>query len=222
MTLDKRPETIQTMFNIISEKYDFMNNVISFGFQNFVKTDSIKMLNIKPHENILDLCCGTGDLTKIIKNYYPTAFVTGVDFSDKMIEIAKNKVLNAKFIQADATNLPFPDNTFDAVTMGFGLRNIQNAEKAIEEIYRVLRPNGRFLHLDFGEKNFLSKIYDKTILSIIGLFTDNTFAYKYLINSKKTFLTPSDLIKDFEKKGFELITRKDYIFKVISCQMLKK
>lgn len=187
MTLDKRPETIQTMFNMISEKYDFMNNVISFGFQNFVKTDSIKMLNIKPHENILDLCCGTGDLTKIIKNYYPKAFVTGLDFSDKMIEIAKNKVLNAKFIQADATNLPFPDNTFDAVTMGFGLRNIQNAEKAIEEIYRVLRPNGRFLHLDFGEKNFLSKIYDKTILSIIGLFTDNTFAYKYLINSKKTF-----------------------------------
>jgi demethylmenaquinone methyltransferase/2-methoxy-6-polyprenyl-1,4-benzoquinol methylase len=222
MTLDKRPETIQTMFNMISEKYDFMNNVISFGFQNFVKTDSIKMLNIKPHENILDLCCGTGDLTKIIKNYYPTAFVTGVDFSDKMIEIAKNKVLNAKFIQADATNLPFPDNTFDAVTMGFGLRNIQNAEKAIEEIYRVLRPNGRFLHLDFGEKNFLSKIYDKTILSIIGLFTDNTFAYKYLINSKKTFLTPNDLIKDFEKKGFELIMRKDYIFKVISCQILKK
>lgn len=204
MTLDKRPETIQTMFNMISEKYDFMNNVISFGFQNFVKTDSIKMLNIKPHENILDLCCGTGDLTKIIKNYYPKAFVTGLDFSDKMIEIAKNKVLNAKFIQADATNLPFPDNTFDAVTMGFGLRNIQNAEKAIEEIYRVLRPNGRFLHLDFGEKNFLSKIYDKTILSIIGLFTDNTFAYKYLINSKKTFLTPNDLIKDFEKKDLNL------------------
>lgn len=222
MTLDKTPETIQTMFNMISEKYDFMNNIISFGMQYFIKKNCIKQLVINLNSNVLDLCCGTGDLAKLLKRYNPNSSVTGMDFSVKMIEIAKNRIEGVRFLQGDATNLPYADNTFDAVTMGFGLRNIQNAEKTIEEVYRVLKPNGKFLHLDFGEKNVLSSIYDKVIMFIVRIFSNDIFAYKYLIDSKKMFPIPEELIKIFEKRGLKLLKRKDYLFKTISCQIYEK
>lgn len=219
MTLDKTPATIQTMFNIISKKYDFINNIISFGTQKFIKKICVKNLKILPDYKILDLCCGTGDIANLIKQEQPKCDVIGLDFSEKMLEIAKNKVSGVKFIQGDATDLPFDDNFFDIVTMAFGLRNIQNTQKAIFEIQRVLKPNGQFLHLDFGEKNIINSLYDKTILSFIKLFTDDIFAYRYLIESKKTFLEPDGLIKNFKKNGFKLIKRKDYLFKTISCQI---
>ena len=220
MTLDKSPQKIQKMFNTIASKYDFINNIMSLGTHKIIKSDCIKKSNIKPDYKVLDLCCGTGDLTSIIKKY--TQNVTGIDFSDKMLEIARKKVKNTEFFQGDATALPFPDNTFDIVTIGFGLRNIQNPEKAVEEIYRVLKPNGLFMHLDFGEKNILSRIFDKTIPIFIKIFGQNIDAYSYLIKSKQEFLTPNELIKDFESKGFVLKSCYSYMFSVISCQIMRK
>lgn len=222
MTTDKNPTIIKEMFNKISLKYDQINNIMSFGTHKYIKYDCVKNLEIKPHDNILDLCCGTGDITGIIKKIYPNCCIIGVDFSENMIKIAESKNKNIRFFQGDATNLPYGDNSFDIVTMSFGLRNIQNAEKAIEEIYRILKPNGQFLHLDFGEKNFLSKIYDKLTPFLVRFFTNNTLPYSYLIQSKQEFLTPKDLIKDFENKGFRFHKRKDYLFGVISSQIMKK
>lgn len=222
MSLDKTPEKIHTMFNMISDKYDLINNIMSFGFQWVIKQSCIKLLKITPHSNVLDLCTGTGDLARIIKKQQPKAIITGIDFSEKMLEIAKDKGENINYLQGDAIDLPFLDNEFDFITMGFGLRNIQNAEKAVEEIYRVLKPKGKFLHLDFGAKNFFSKIFDTMVPILIKPFSDNTFAYNYLIKSKQEFLSPEDLIKDFESKGFKLIKRKDYCFGIISCQIFEK
>lgn len=222
MTLDKTPETIRTMFNIIANKYDFINNAMSFGTHNYVKRQSIKLLDIPPHSKVLDLCCGTGDLSKIVKKQSPSALVTGVDFSDRMISLAKNKVQGVQFLQGDVTNLPFEDNYFDFAVMGFGLRNILNAEKAIEEVYRVLKPNGYFLHSDFGQKNFASKIYDFLTPILVKFFTENHEAYSYLIKSKQEFPPPDDLIKDFESKGFKFVQRKDFLCGVISTQILVK
>ena len=219
---NKNPQAIHTMFNMIATRYDIINNVMSFGTHLSVKSACIKSLDIKPHDNVLDLCCGTGDLAGIIKKIQPQACVTGIDFSENMLDIAKDKYPNVQFFQGDATNLPYEDNTFDIVTMGFGLRNIQNAEKAIEEVYRILKPNGKFLHLDFGEKNLISKIYDKITPLIISRFTANTPAYSYLIKSRQIFPKPAELIKDFESKGFKLYKRKDYIFGVISSQIMVK
>lgn len=219
---NKNPQAIHTMFNMIAKRYDIINNVMSFGTHLSVKSACIKSLDIKPHDNVLDLCCGTGDLAGIIKKIQPQACVTGIDFSENMLDIAKDKYPNVQFFQGDATNLPYEDNTFDIVTMGFGLRNIQNAEKAIEEVYRILKPNGKFLHLDFGEKNLISKIYDKITPLIISRFTDNAPAYSYLIKSRQIFPKPAELIKDFESKGFKLYKRKDYIFGVISSQIMVK
>lgn len=222
MTLDKTPETIQTMFNMIADKYDFVNNAMSFGTQNFVKKQSIKLLEIPPHAKVLDLCCGTGDLSKIVKKQSSSALVTGIDFSKRMISIAKKKVDGVEFLQGDVTNLPYPDDFFDFVIMGFGLRNILNAEKAIEEVFRVLKPSGTFLHLDFGQKNLASKIYDIMTPILIRLFTENRGAYAYLIRSKQEFPTPDDLIKDFESKGLKFVCRKDFLLSVISAQVLCK
>ena len=222
MKLDKTPDTIHTMFNVISSEYDFMNNIISFGMHNYIKSECIKSLDIKPHDIVLDLCCGTGDLAGLVKKYQPNTDVCGIDISENMIKIAKNKYKNIQFFQGDITNLPYKDNYFDIVTFGFGLRNILNAEKAVEEIYRILKPNGIFLHIDFGNKNFANKIYDKITPFLASNFTKNKSAYNYLIKSKEIFPEPKDLIKDFESKGFKIIKRKDYIFNVISSQVLTK
>ncbi len=218
----KTPEAIHTMFNMIAKRYDMINNIMSFGTHLGVKSACIKSLDIKPHDNVLDLCCGTGDLAGLIKKIQPQACVTGIDFSENMLDIAKDKYTNVQFFQGDATSLPYEDNTFDIVTMGFGLRNIQNAEKAVEEVYRILKPNGKFLHLDFGEKNLISKIYDKLTPLIVSRFTDNAPAYSYLIKSRQIFPIPAELIKDFESKGFKLYKRKDYLFGVISSQIMVK
>lgn len=222
--IDKNPETIHVMFNMISKKYDFMNNLMSLGTHNFVKYKSVKNLDIKPHTKIIDLCCGTGDLARIAQKIQPDAIVTGIDFSEEMLKIAKNKTPNGKiqYLQGDITNLPYEDNSFDTVTMGFGLRNILNAEKAVEEIYRILKPNGSFLHLDFGKNNNLGKIYDKLTPNLAKIFTENYFSYEYLIKSKQNFPSPEDLIKDFENKGFKLKKRQDFIFGIISSQIMTK
>ncbi len=222
MTLDKTPDSIHTMFNMIANKYDFVNNAMSFGTQNYVKIQAIKMLDIKPHNNVIDLCCGTGDLSGIVKKIFPHACITGIDFSERMLMIAKSKHPDIRFMQGDVTNLPYEDNFFDFVIMGFGLRNILNAEKAVEEVYRILKPNGKFLHLDFGRKNFASKIYDVITPLLIRLFTENVEAYSYLIKSKQEFPSPEDVIRDFESKGFKLVKRKDFLCGVISAQVLAK
>lgn len=222
VTIMKSPKAIHTMFNMIAKRYDMINNIMSFGTQLGIKSSCIKSLNIRPHANVLDLCCGTGDLAGLVKKFQPDACVTGIDFSENMLDIAKDKHPNVRFLQGDATSLPYEDNTFDIVTMGFGLRNIQNAEKAVEEVYRILKPNGKFLHLDFGEKNLISKVYDKITPLIVSRFTDNAPAYSYLIKSRQIFPTPSELIKDFESKGFKLCKRKDYLFGVISSQIMTK
>lgn len=222
MTLDKTPETIHTMFNMIAKKYDLANNIMSFGMQKYCKNSAIKMLDIKSNSNVIDLCCGTGDLSAIIKKFNPDCQITGIDFSENMLKIAKSKHKNIQFWQGDVTNLPYEDNFFDIAVMGFGLRNILNAEKSVEEVYRVLKPNGQFLHLDFGRKNLPNKIYEIITPILTKIFTDNPKAYSYLIKSKREFPEPQDLIKDFESKGFKLKKRKDFIFGVISAQLMQK
>lgn len=222
MTLDKTPETIHTMFNMIAKKYDLANNIMSFGMQKYCKNSAIKMLDIKSNSNVIDLCCGTGDLSAIIKKFNSDCQITGIDFSENMLKIAKSKHKNIQFWQGDVTNLPYEDNFFDIAVMGFGLRNILNAEKSVEEVYRVLKPNGQFLHLDFGRKNLPSKIYEIITPIFTKIFTDNPKAYSYLIKSKREFPEPQDLIKDFESKGFKLKKRKDFIFGVISAQLMQK
>lgn len=222
MTCDKNPQKIQNMFDEISFYYDKMNNVISLGTHFVIKFLSIKELDIKPRSKVLDLCCGTGDFTKIISKFYPRAKVIGLDFSKNMLKKAKQKNPHGVFMKGDCTNLPFEEGEFDYITMGFGLRNIQDRAKAISEIHRVLSRGGKFLQLDFGNHNKISKIFDIIVPFFAKLLKVNQENYRYLLSSKEEFPEPDKLIREFEDAGFKFHKRKDYLFGSISMQIVEK
>lgn len=221
----KNPEKIKTMFDNIALKYDFMNNIISFGLHKLIKKCAVKKLDITPESKAVDLCCGTGDISKLLANNFCIKEVIGVDFSGKMLEIAKRKNFDKKikYINADCTNLPFCDDCFDIVTMFFGLRNIEDKDKAVAEIRRVMKNNGQFLYMDFANGNkIFDFIFDKITPFIANILTKNKDAYEYLINSKKKFLTPKELEKFINNKG--LVLKKEYyfLFSTITVQVYSK
>lgn len=222
MACDKDPQKIQNMFEEIASYYDKMNNFISFGSHLVVKFLAIKELDIKPRTMVLDLCCGTGDFTKIISKYFPRAKVIGLDFSKNMISIAKQKNPKGVFMQGDCTALPFGEGEFDYITMGFGLRNIKNRGAALSEIYRVLEKGGKFLQLDFGEHNKISRVFDFLVPLFARILKVNSGHYKYLLDSKDEFPKPAELIKEFELYGFKFVKRCDYLFGTICAQILEK
>ena len=221
----KNPETIKILFNNLAKRYDFFNRVISLGMQTRVKKKSLKLLNIEDGSNVLDICTGTGDLAFFINKINPNLNITGIDFSEKMLEIARNKQKdyqnNMKFFLADGRELPFEDDTFDIVTIGFGLRNIENYERVISEIHRVLKPKGQILNLDFScDKSFANSVFD-LLTSILTSFTSKKNSFKYLISSKKEFLSSTDLINLFRRKGFIFLKRKYFAFEVISAEVFR-
>ena len=221
----KNPETIKILFNNLAKRYDFFNRVISLGMQTRVKKKSLKLLNIEDGSNVLDICTGTGDLAFFINKINPNLNITGIDFSEKMLEIARNKQKdyqnNMKFFLADGRELPFEDDTFDIVTIGFGLRNIENYERVISEIHRVLKPKGQILNLDFScDKSFANSVFD-LLTSILTSFTSKKNSFRYLISSKKEFLSSTDLINLFRRKGFIFLKRKYFAFEVISAEVFR-
>ncbi len=205
---------------------------------------------------ILDLCTGTGDLAAILKEKYPEAKVVGVDFSPQMLEIAKKKYSNInypplaggskslisgrgiettqntnepyiEFLEADCTNLPFEDESFDLCVISFGLRNIENMEKALQEIYRVLKKGGIFVNLDLGKPNKFFNLFCKPYMylwvAILGkIFHKDETPYKYLAASNETFPAPAELIKIYEKIGFCNVKNKNYLFGQIASQISQK
>ena len=221
----KNPKKIKKMFDEIASKYDFMNNIISFGLHKIIKKRAVKKLNIKPDSKAVDLCCGTGDISKLLaKNPYINE-VTGVDFSDKMLEFARinNPDKKIKYINADCTKLPFEDTSFDIATMFFGLRNIENKDMAINEVNRILKNGGQFLYMDFAKGNkFFDLIFDMYTPFIANIFTKNKSAYEYLVNSKKTFFAPKELEKFISKKGFNLKREYYFLFSTIIVQIYEK
>ena len=210
------------MFDMISKKYDLINDLISFYTHKFAKTKAIKSLEIPNGAKVLDLCCGSGDLGRIAKKINKSIEVIGVDFSSEMLKIAQKKNRNITYFNQDATNLSFEDETFDYVVMGFGLRNIENQDKALEEIKRVLKRDGKFLHLDFNNKSFLNKLYDKIILFLLKIFLKEIEPYLYLIDSKHDLYNNKELIKNFKDVGFKHIFDKEILFKMIAFQIVQK
>lgn len=222
MTCDKNPVKITKMFDEISTHYDKMNNYISFGTHYLIKKNALKNLKIGKNSYVLDLCCGTGDFTQIISKISPKSKVIGLDNSVEMLKLAKAKNPDKVFMQGDCTELPFTQNEFDFITIGFGLRNIENRKKALSEIYRILKKGGKFLHLDFGRHNLSSRIFDFIVVLIIKILKLNSENYLYLLKSKNEYPEPDELIKEFEKQGFELLKRQDFLFGAVSYQIMGK
>lgn len=217
--MDKTPLKIEQMFNNIARMYDFNNNIMSFGQHIRIKKKAVKYLKAK-NTKVLDVCTGTGDIAGFFDK---SCDVTGIDFSEKMLEIANKKYPWVEFTKADCTNLPFKDNTFDIVTISFGLRNIENYSKALDEIYRVLKPNGIFMHLDFGKKNFLGDcLFDLIIPHLVKIFYKNILPYEYLVKSKQLFFNENALIGLFKEHNLHLKEKHTMLFGGASCQICQK
>ncbi len=218
------------MFDLVAKDYDKLNNLMTFGLHKKIKADVVKgtsFSNLGAGYKILDLCTGTGDLAGMLNENYPQANIIGVDFSENMLNIARDKHPEIEFIQADCTKLPFGDNSFDLCVISFGLRNIENMSKAVEEIYRVLKKSGVFINVDLGKPNRFFNLFLKPYMylwiALLGkIFHGDETPYKYLAVSNETFPAPAELVKSFERIGFSHIKTKNYLFGQVASQILEK
>lgn len=194
--LKDKIKRVASVFDGVASRYDVMNDAMSLGMHRLWKKIAIDLLKPIPGEHILDLAAGTGDLTRgIAKRVGTTGKVTSSDINPNMLEKGREKCLDSgtfnqiEFVIADAQALPFDDNTFDAVTIGFGLRNVPEPAKALQEMSRVLKPGGRAIILEFSKPAYawLEKLYDQYSFNIIpklGAWIANDEAsYRYLVES---------------------------------------
>lgn len=210
---------IKEMFDSIASRYDLLNNLISLLQHKRIKKHAIKTIPLPEGAKVLDLCTGTGDIAILLSKIHKNISITAADFSEKMLEIAKKRASkhpNISFMQADAMNLPFENETFDAVFISFGLRNLPDTEKALQEIKRVLKTGGYFVNLDTGKPKGLVSLPFK--LFFFGLVPLLGSAYKYLPESTKAFPSQQRLVEMLEKLGFTDVKNHDYIFGAIACQ----
>lgn len=226
----KNAHFIKNLFNSISTNYDKLNDIMSFGLHRRIKNQVINKIPFNIHyspSTILDLCCGTGDITALLKENFSKATVTGIDFSPEMLKVASKKHSSINFLKADCNNLPFEDSTFDICTISFGLRNVEDIEKVLKEIYRVLKPDGIFINLDLGKPNKFFNLFLKPYMyiwvAILGkIFHGDETPYKYLAESNETFPSPKELLNIYGKTGFSNCTNQNFLFGQIAAQYCNK
>lgn len=222
---------IKDLFNSISVNYDKLNDIMSFGLHKKIKKDIIRQTRLftihRSPLTCLDLCTGTGDLAGLLKEKYHEVQIIGVDFSEKMLEIARKKHPDIEFLEADCTKLPFNNESFDLCVISFGLRNIEEMEKALKEIYRVLKPGGIFINIDLGKPNKFFNIFLRPYMylwiSFVGkIFHGDQTPYRYLAESNEYFPSQKELVEIYKNIGFHDIKNKNYLFGQIASQQSKK
>lgn len=195
------------MFDRIAKRYDLMNTVMTAGLHDRWRERAADVANVGPSSHVLDVATGTGDLAiELAGRVAPGGSVTGVDFSEEMLALAREKQLSAlgtvdaevTFEQGNALDLRFDDDTFDAVTVGFGVRNFSDLAAGLTEMARVVRPGGKFVILEISQPqkgplaHFYRAWFDGAV-PLIGKFAGEDSAYTYLPNSVKRFAQPSEL-----------------------------
>ena len=220
-----KKEFVKYIFNDISGTYDFLNHFLSCGVDIIWRNKFIKSLNFSNHDKVLDVATGTGDVAFAIRKKYKTEII-GLDLSINMLEKAKQKSKKYKiddisFIEGDAENLPFDDNTFDKLVISYGLRNLGNCERGLSEFYRVLKPNGKigileFLHPKSTIIARIFKFYFNKILPRVASLFSNSKAYRYLPESVENFLSADELKLALNKVGFNDVSSKNMSFGITS------
>lgn len=216
---DQKADMVAHVFHSVASKYDIMNDLMSFGIHRLWKRLTIDSSGVRRGQCVLDLAGGTGDLTaKYSRLVGETGQVVLADINDSMLKMGREKlrnlgiVGNVDYVQANAEALPFPDNSFDCVTISFGLRNVTDKDKALRSMFRVLKPGGRLLVLEFSKPQFapLSKAYDAYsfhILPRIGeLVASDAESYRYLAESIRMHPDQETLKGMMEAAGFENVT----------------
>ena len=210
--LQNKKGLVQNVFDKVFDQYDIMNDIMSLGIHRLWKKDLIYLMNPSYNQNLIDVACGTGDIAKLfLNNTNKNAQITCVDPNRGMVSKGKDKLnefKNLKWIVSSAENLPVNDNSFDFYTISFGLRNTKDIKKSLSEAYRVLKPGGRFLCLEFSKiqnsnLNFLFKNYSKIIPSIGKIIVGEREPYEYLIQSIDNFLNQEELIDLMIENNFK-------------------
>ena len=210
--LQNKKGLVQSVFDRVYNKYDLMNDFMSLGIHRIWKKNLINMMSPSSNSNLIDVACGTGDIGKLfLDNTKIEGTISCVDPNKGMITKGKeklNKYKNINWIIAPAENLPVSDNTFDYYTISFGLRNTKNINKALTEAYRVLKPGGRFLCLEFSKilnpnLDFIYKNYSKLIPLIGNVVVGEKEPYEYLVKSIENFVNQEELISLMNKSKFK-------------------
>ena len=206
---------VAEVFHSVAAKYDVMNDLMSFGIHRLWKRFTMEFTGVRKGDSVLDIAGGTGDLTMKFSDLVgPEGKVVLADINDSMLKVGRDRLLdkgysgNIECVQANAESLPFEDNSFDVVTMAFGLRNVTDKDQALREFNRVLKPGGRLLVLEFSKTNnpLLKKAYDLysfTALPFMGkLITNDSESYRYLAESIRMHLGQDELKAMFEDADF--------------------
>jgi demethylmenaquinone methyltransferase / 2-methoxy-6-polyprenyl-1,4-benzoquinol methylase len=214
MNDSSKKETVRAMFDDISSKYDFLNHFLSFGIDRGWRKKLVSMLGRRKPMTVLDVATGTGDLAIAMSSLKPQK-ITGIDISEKMLRIGRQKLVDRGLDHlinlqcADAEKIPFSDNTFEAITVAFGVRNYENLELGLAEMRRVLRPGGIMLILEFSHpgafpmKQFYA-FYSRYIIPLTGrLISGNSSAYRYLPESVAAFPSGKKFLGILEQVGLK-------------------
>jgi demethylmenaquinone methyltransferase / 2-methoxy-6-polyprenyl-1,4-benzoquinol methylase len=192
------------MFDRIAPVYDAMNRLMSAGLDQRWRRETATAV-VRPGDRVLDVCCGTGDLA--VAAAEAGGHVIGLDFSEPMLERARRKSAEIEWVEGDALALPFGDASFDAVTVGFGVRNLPDIEAGLAELRRVLRPEGRLAVLEITRPRGLLKPFYKLwfdgLIPLAGRILPGGWAYSYLPASVRRFPEPKDLARLFDEAGFD-------------------
>lgn len=231
---NNKQENIVKMFDEIAPSYDLANRVLSFGVDISWRKKGISYVyeNTKQELNILDVACGSGDMIGLWQSMAPkfnkTISIQGSDASCGMLKIARQKYQDIQFTQAKAQNLPYEDNSMDIISISYGIRNVVEVDKALNEFARILKPNGVLLVLEFTKRQkggFVAGIRDfylKHILpSVGGLISKNYKAYKYLPNSIDDFFTKEEFESMLLNGGFIMQKYTSFSFGVCSMFVAK-
>ncbi len=198
------PDAVRSMFDRISPVYDAMNRTMSMGLDQRWRRATVAAV-VRSGDRVLDACCGTGDLALAARDAGGT--VTGLDFSERMLERARRKSAEVEWLQGDALALPFSDGSFDAATVGFGVRNLDDLERGLAELRRVLRPGGRLAILEITRPSGLLapfyRLWFDGFVPLLGKLLPGGSAYTYLPASVRRFPGPDELAALLRGTGFE-------------------
>lgn len=219
---DEKAQWVRRHFNTVARKYDLMNTLLSFGIHHLWKRTAVKMMALNPGDRVLDVCGGTGDLAVLAHRIVsPSGQVIIYDINRAMIHAGRKK-LNASpsgrqipFVQGDAEHISFPDRYFDAAMVGFGIRNVTRMDLGFREMYRVLKPRGKIMCLEFSKPTapvfrWLYDIYSFYVMPLLGeMIVGSRKAYTHLPESIRTFVRPGELTEIMKQVGFsQVMTRK--------------
>jgi len=223
--LQNKKGLVEGVFDQVYDRYDLMNDFMSLGIHRLWKKSLINMMNPSINKKLVDVACGTGDIGKLfLDKTNKKSNVTSIDPNKKMISQGRNKLSkyeNIEWITAPAEKLPLTDNSFDYYTISFGLRNTKNLDLALSEAYRVLKPGGRYLCLEFSKiqntnLNLIYKNYSK-LIPVIGQFiVGEKKPYEYLVKSIEQFINQEELIDLMKKHKFQKCSYRNFSNGIVS------